>query len=83
MCGIINPVPTDLVCHMTHTVVLVVQYGTALDNAREGKSNNADDEDYDESRYNELIQYLEGVGKSQVSNEKDYDLVTKVSSIKI
>ena len=48
---------------MTHTVVLVIQYGdTALDDAREGKTENAKDGD-SESRYDEVIKYLEKFGK--------------------
>ena len=48
---------------MTHTVVLVIQYGrTALDDARRGKSDYADNED-SESRYDAVIKYLEEFGK--------------------
>ena len=46
---------------MTHTVVLVIQDGkTALDRAREGKSDADED---DESRCDEVIKYLEEFGK--------------------
>ena len=48
---------------MTHTAVLVIQYGqTALDRAREGQNDYAGDED-DETIYNELVKYLEEIGK--------------------
>ena len=48
---IINPVPTDFLCVMTHTVVLFIQDGkTALDRARYF------------NRY-KVVQYLEEVGK--------------------
>ena len=48
---------------MTHTAVLVIQDGqTALDKAREGKPDNAYDEDT-EAEYDKLIEYLEEVGK--------------------
>ena len=47
---------------MTHTAVLLIQYGqTALDRAREEKSST--DDEYDEAKYDELIKYLEVVGK--------------------
>ena len=64
-CGIIHPVPTDLtiVYVMTHTAVLVIQYGkdgeTALDRARVGKRIFPSDDQFDK-----IIQYLEAaVGK--------------------
>ena len=48
-----------ILCVVTHTVVLVIQGGeTALDKARDGKSF-ADEE----SRYDEVIKYLEEFGK--------------------
>ena len=51
------------VCVMTHTVVLVIQRReTALDRARLGKRHEAKDED-DESRYDEVIKYLEEFGE--------------------
>ena len=52
-----------IMCVMIHTVVLVIQNGeTALDRARVGKSNYGEDED-DESRYDEVINYLEEFGE--------------------
>ena len=52
-----------IMCVMTHTVVLVIQLRqTALDKAREGKRREAKDED-DESRYDEVIHYLEEFGE--------------------
>ena len=48
---------------MTHTVVLVMQSReTVLDRARVGKRHEAEDED-DESRYDEVINYLEEFGE--------------------
>ena len=63
MCGIINPVPTELtiVCVITHTAVLVIQDGeTALDMVRSGKGKfriiGGDEHD-------KVVEYLESVGK--------------------
>ena len=48
---IINPVPTDFLCVMTHTVVLFIQHGkTALDRARDNNEH-------------EVVNYLKEVGK--------------------
>ena len=48
---IINPVFTDFLCVMTHTVFLFIQHGqTALDRARQGNEH-------------EVVQYLKEVGK--------------------
>ena len=48
---------------MTHTAVLVIQYGqTALDMARERQNHYAGDEG-DETKYDELVKYLEEIGK--------------------
>ena len=58
---IVNPVSTALtiVCFMTHTAVLVIQYGqTALDKAREGKKIKSR-----EDRCDKVVHYLESVGK--------------------
>ena len=53
---IINPVPTDFLCVMTHTVVLFIQNGkTALDIARNDKQH-------------EVVQYLNEVGKYNISS---------------
>ena len=56
--SIINPILTDLVCHDSHCC-FVIQHGkTALDRARRGKIYAID-----ESRYDEVIKYLEEFGK--------------------
>ena len=48
---------------MTHTAVLVIQDGkTALDKAREGQNDFAGDK-YNETKYEELVKYLEEIGK--------------------
>ena len=53
---IINPVPTDYLCFMTHTVVLVIQDGdTVLDRARDCNKH-------------EVVQYLVEVGKYNISS---------------
>ena len=45
---------------MTHTAVLVIQYGqTALDMARETQNHY----EGDETKYDELVKYLEEIGK--------------------
>ena len=61
-CVVLLTLYSLILCVMTHTVVLVIQNGeTALDRAREEKSY-VDDED-EESRYDEVIKYLEEFGK--------------------
>ena len=60
--SIINPILTDFVCHVSHCCSVIQDGKTALDDAREGKSDNAYDEDK-ESRYDEVIKYLEEFGK--------------------
>ena len=63
VCVVLLTLYSLILCVMTHTVVLVLQFGqTALDRARDGKRRNAEDED-DESRYDEIIKYLEEFGK--------------------
>ena len=63
VCVVLLTLYSLILCVMTHTVVLVLQFGqTALDRARGGKRRNAEDED-DESRYDETIKYLEEFGK--------------------
>ena len=53
---IINPVPTDFLCVITHTVVLVIQDGnSALDRARINNEH-------------EVVQYLKEVGKYNISS---------------
>ena len=54
---IIKPVPTDVLCVMTHTVVLFIQRDgkTALDIAREFNNH-------------EVFQYLKEVGKCNISS---------------
>ena len=61
----INPVLTDLVCCDSHCCSVIQDGQTALDLAREGRSysfNKVKDED-DESRFDEVIKYLEECGK--------------------
>ena len=61
----INPVPTDVLCAITHTVVLSIQNGeTALDRAR----------DYKQS---EVVQYLKEVCKYNISYNKGFCDVTR------
>ena len=60
--SIINPILTDLVCHDSHCCSVIQMGQTALDKAREGKSDCVGNEDY-ESRYDEIIKYLEEFGK--------------------
>ena len=63
VCMILLTLYLLIMCVMTHTVVLVIQYGeTALDRARVGKHHYAKDED-DESRYDKVIKYLEEFGE--------------------
>ena len=53
---VINPIPTDILCVMTHTVVLFIQDDeTALDWARVGQRH-------------EVVQYLKEVGKYIISS---------------
>ena len=62
-CVVLLTLYSLILCVMTHTVVLVIQDGkTAFDRARNGKRDNAKDED-SKSRCDEVIIYLEGVGK--------------------
>ena len=62
MCVVLLTLYSLILCVMTHTVVLVIQNGeTALDRARDGKSYAVDEDD--ESRYDEVIKYLEECGK--------------------
>ena len=60
--SIINPILTDLVCRDSHCCSVIQNGKTVLDIAREGKSDLAEDED-EESRYDEVIKYLEECGK--------------------
>ena len=61
VCGIINSVYSLILCLMTLTVV--IQDGeNALDSAKDGKHHEAEDVD-DESRYDDVIKYLEEFGK--------------------
>ena len=57
VCVVLFTLYSNILCVMTHTVVLVIQYGeTALDKARRGNT--------DASRYyDEVIKYLEEFGK--------------------
>ena len=57
--SIINPIITDFVCRDSHCCSVIQNGQTALDQAREGKSEDAED---DESRYDEVIKYLEEFG---------------------
>ena len=52
---IINPVPTDFLCFMTHTVLFIQDGETALDRVR-------DDNEH------KVVQYLEEVGKYNISS---------------
>ena len=60
-CDIINPVLTNLVCHDSHCCSVIQRGMTALDRARDGKTNARDKDD--ESRCDEVIKYLEEFGK--------------------